>query len=172
MSGNKPYGGAQSVPKLTNFLASQHAVSSFRLQDPTKPGHRRFIALWLVDPLTRIISTGNVPPQQLDWWAEAVFGGTGAAAAAGEMPPEVLQLLLEKGVGDAVKPTEEMVSTTQGNRLPTEVMDMLRREELGVEGLMTAEEAREHRLALMEERTAFVAKNEGEWKHAYSFCEH
>ncbi|CAJ2504217.1 Uu.00g116110.m01.CDS01 [Anthostomella pinea] len=45
----------------------QHRVSSFRLQDATKPGHRRFIVLWLVDPNLRVISTANVPPQQLDW---------------------------------------------------------------------------------------------------------
>src|SRR5262245_54926885 len=45
----------------------QHRVSPFKLQDPAKPGHRRFIALWLVDPYTRVISTANVPPQRLDW---------------------------------------------------------------------------------------------------------
>lgn len=43
-------------------------MSSFKLEDPTKPGHRRFIALWLVDPHRRILSTANVPPQQKDWW--------------------------------------------------------------------------------------------------------
>ncbi|CAH0025806.1 unnamed protein product [Clonostachys rhizophaga] len=48
----------------------QHAVSSFSLQDKTKPGHRRFIALWLVDPHQRIISTSNVPPQQKEWWLQ------------------------------------------------------------------------------------------------------
>ncbi|KAM0269429.1 hypothetical protein ACHAQH_009744 [Verticillium albo-atrum] len=48
----------------------QHAVGSFGLVDRTKPGHRRFIVLWLVDPNYRICSTRNVPPQQHDWWAE------------------------------------------------------------------------------------------------------
>ncbi|CAI6087993.1 unnamed protein product [Clonostachys chloroleuca] len=48
----------------------QHAVSSFSLQDKTKSGHRRFIALWLVDPHQRIISTSNVPPQQKEWWLQ------------------------------------------------------------------------------------------------------
>lgn len=41
-----------------------------KLQDPTRPGHRRFLALWLVDPHTRIVSTANVPPQQRAWWEE------------------------------------------------------------------------------------------------------
>ncbi|KAF4990267.1 hypothetical protein FGRMN_8575 [Fusarium graminum] len=81
-------------------VLSQHRVSAFRLQDPTKPGHRRFIALWLVDPHRRIISTANVPPQQKHWWA----GG---------------------------KPDDDV---------PV--------------GLMTEEEAQEHRLELMDMRTA------------------
>jgi len=75
----------------------QHRVSGFSLQDRTKPGHRRFIAIWLVDPRQRIISTANVPPQRMDWWAEAAFGsGTGSNNPKGEMPPEILQLLQEK----------------------------------------------------------------------------
>ncbi len=40
------------------------------------------------------------------------------------------------------------------------------------EGLMTVEEAREHRLALMVERSAFVARNEQEWQDSYGFCDH
>ncbi|KAJ4264300.1 hypothetical protein NW762_005496 [Fusarium torreyae] len=95
----------------------QHRVSSFRLQDPTKPGHRRFIALWLVDPHTRITSTANVPPQQKDWWAGDESG--------------------------------DQVS----------------------KGLMDAEEAREHRLKLMEERTVETASDDWE-SVGYNFCEH
>ncbi|KAI8719939.1 hypothetical protein NCS52_00776200 [Fusarium sp. LHS14.1] len=44
-----------------------HRVTPFELADKTKPGHRRFIALWLVDPFTRVINTANVPPQQEEW---------------------------------------------------------------------------------------------------------
>ncbi|KAF5980952.1 hypothetical protein FBULB1_4973 [Fusarium bulbicola] len=47
---------------------SQHGISSFKLQDPTKSGHRHFFDLWLADPHRRIPSTANVPPQQKDWW--------------------------------------------------------------------------------------------------------
>ena len=50
----------------------QHRVSSFKLEDPTKPGHRKILALFLVDPHIKIISTGNVPPQQHSWWREVV----------------------------------------------------------------------------------------------------
>lgn len=45
----------------------QHRVKPFRLLDPTRAGHRRFLVLWLVDPHYRIASTANVPPQQQDW---------------------------------------------------------------------------------------------------------
>ncbi|KAK2930715.1 Protein of unknown function DUF4246 [Fusarium oxysporum f. sp. vasinfectum] len=92
----------------------QHRVSSFKLQDPTKTGHRRFIAFWPVDPHRRILSTANVPPQQNDWWT----GG-------GEVP----------------------------------------------RGLMDVEEARAHRLKLMDERTAEKARFH--WEAIdYNFCEH
>ncbi|KAH8892988.1 hypothetical protein GQ53DRAFT_619176, partial [Thozetella sp. PMI_491] len=51
----------------------QHRVSPFELKDPTRPGHRRFIVLWLVDPVYRICSTRNVPPQRHDWWSEKAY---------------------------------------------------------------------------------------------------
>lgn len=47
----------------------QHRVQPFRLDDPTRAGHRRFLVLWLVDPNYRVMSTANVPPQQHDWVA-------------------------------------------------------------------------------------------------------
>ncbi|MFF5701178.1 DUF4246 domain-containing protein [Streptomyces sp. NPDC012794] len=42
----------------------QHRVGSFRLTDPTRPGHRKILAFFLVDPSQRIVSTSDVPPQQ------------------------------------------------------------------------------------------------------------
>jgi hypothetical protein len=39
----------------------------FRLEDPTQPGHHRWVTLMLVDPNYRICSTRNVPQQQADW---------------------------------------------------------------------------------------------------------
>lgn len=46
----------------------QHKVEPFGLVDKTRPGHRRFLVLWLVDPHYRICSTRNVPPQQESWY--------------------------------------------------------------------------------------------------------
>ncbi|KAM6491104.1 Protein of unknown function (DUF4246) domain containing protein [Amanita muscaria] len=49
----------------------QHQVQPFELADPTKPGHRKILALFLVDPSLNIISTANVPCQRKDWWRQA-----------------------------------------------------------------------------------------------------
>lgn len=51
----------------------QHRVGAFELDDKSKPGHRKIVAFFLVDPATPVISTANVPPQQKHW------GSTGAA---------------------------------------------------------------------------------------------
>ncbi|CAK7225274.1 hypothetical protein SBRCBS47491_005831 [Sporothrix bragantina] len=50
----------------------QHRVGSFELQDATKPGHRKILAMFLVDPHRRVLSSANVPPQRKDWWSEHV----------------------------------------------------------------------------------------------------
>ncbi|MFE0416351.1 DUF4246 domain-containing protein [Streptomyces tendae] len=42
----------------------QHRVAPFRLSDPTRPGHRKILAFFLVDPSQTIVSTSDVPPQQ------------------------------------------------------------------------------------------------------------
>ncbi|MFD3475849.1 DUF4246 domain-containing protein [Streptomyces sp. NPDC058695] len=42
----------------------QHRVGSFRLMDPTRPGYRKILAFFLVDPSEKIVSTSDVPPQQ------------------------------------------------------------------------------------------------------------
>ncbi|ORX63701.1 hypothetical protein DL89DRAFT_241915 [Linderina pennispora] len=51
----------------------QHQVSGFKLKDLSKPGDRKILAFFLIDPSTRIPSAKVVPPQQQDWWAEKLF---------------------------------------------------------------------------------------------------
>lgn len=56
----------------------QHQVQPFSLVNPTQPGHRKILALFLVDPNLPILSTANVPCQQRDWWRDYISGmGTG-----------------------------------------------------------------------------------------------
>jgi hypothetical protein len=42
----------------------QHHVDPFRLADPSRPGHRKILVFFLVDPSVTIVSTSDVPPQQ------------------------------------------------------------------------------------------------------------
>ncbi|KAK4208321.1 hypothetical protein QBC37DRAFT_296987 [Rhypophila decipiens] len=150
----------------------QHHVSGFELEDKTKPGHRRFIALWLVNPDIRVISTANVPPQQFDWWFEAVANGGGK----GQVPLDVMQLVLDKKSGGVVAGEDAAVvdKLTAGNkvanRLPPEIMDMVRKD-AELDGLMTLEEAKEHRLKLMAERSVFDTKTATQFR-SFGFCEH
>ncbi|KAI9931501.1 hypothetical protein MW887_010076 [Aspergillus wentii] len=45
----------------------QHRINRFNLADKGKAGYTKAIAMFLVDPNIRIISTSNIPPQRLDW---------------------------------------------------------------------------------------------------------
>ncbi|MDN3020615.1 DUF4246 domain-containing protein [Streptomyces sp. S.PB5] len=58
-SASTPQGRCLAFPNIL-----QHRVSEFRLQDPTRPGHRKILAFFLVNPSERIVSTSDVPPQQ------------------------------------------------------------------------------------------------------------
>ncbi|MGW6867879.1 DUF4246 domain-containing protein [Streptomyces sp. NPDC054901] len=58
-STSTPAGRCLAFPNIL-----QHRVSPFRLTDTTRPGHRKILAFFLVDPSRRIVSTSDVPPQQ------------------------------------------------------------------------------------------------------------
>lgn len=58
-SASTPEGRCLAFPNIL-----QHRVGPFRLADATRPGHRKILAFFLVDPSERIVSTSDVPPQQ------------------------------------------------------------------------------------------------------------
>ncbi|MCX5388885.1 DUF4246 domain-containing protein [Streptomyces sp. NBC_00094] len=58
-SASTPAGRCLAFPNIL-----QHRVDSFSLSDPTRPGHRKILAFFLVDPSEKIVSTSDVPPQQ------------------------------------------------------------------------------------------------------------
>ncbi|MEV4937215.1 DUF4246 domain-containing protein [Streptomyces zaomyceticus] len=62
-SASTPAGRCLAFPNIL-----QHRVGSFRLMDATRPGHRKILAFFLVDPSETIVSTSDVPPQQP--WSE------------------------------------------------------------------------------------------------------
>jgi hypothetical protein len=123
----------------------------------------------------RVISTANVPPQQLSWYEESLLGNTPEARkeTLAKLPAELVTLLHEKGVA-ATGPGGD-VEMAENAKLPEELMEMVR-EYLNDEGKvlpMGIEEAKEHRAKLMAERGAFVQTSEANWQnHTYGFCEH
>lgn len=62
-SASTPAGRCLAFPNIL-----QHRVGAFRLADPTRPGHRKILVFFLVDPSRKIVSASEVPPQQP--WAE------------------------------------------------------------------------------------------------------
>lgn len=82
----------------------QHRVSPFSLADPSRPGHRKILAFFLIDPSRRIISTANVPPQRGDWcneWTDAM------QKSLGQRLPCELQNMIMKDVDFAPMTMDE-----------------------------------------------------------------
>ncbi|KAJ8073711.1 hypothetical protein PM082_011989 [Marasmius tenuissimus] len=71
----------------------QHRVAPFRLVNPSKPGRRKILALFLVDPYLRTLSTTNVAPQQRDWWVEGVRQDE--STRLGRLPAELIDHVVE-----------------------------------------------------------------------------
>lgn len=69
----------------------QHRVNPFKLADPSKPGHRKILAMFLVDPHIRILSTSKVPPQRADWWSPEVRKADQFEA----LPPEIFNNIVD-----------------------------------------------------------------------------
>ncbi|KAG8783461.1 hypothetical protein FRC12_019702 [Ceratobasidium sp. 428] len=65
----------------------QHKVSPFELKDKSKPGHRKIVALFLVDPAIRRPSTTRVPPQQQEWRSAALLSNKTLRRA---LAPEIM----------------------------------------------------------------------------------
>nr|QDK64581.1 histidine kinase Sln1p [Ganoderma lucidum] len=61
----------------------QHCVQPFELADPAKPGFRKILCFFLVDPTTKIVSTSDVLPQQESWWQSDSWAEVVHAAVPG-----------------------------------------------------------------------------------------
>ncbi|KAJ7982914.1 hypothetical protein DFH06DRAFT_1171871 [Mycena polygramma] len=88
-----PAGRALSWPNIY-----QHRVASFHLTDPTKPGHRKIFAVFLIDPsIEPIPSATNVPPQQADWAFDALENARSDSGSAFScLPPELSNSIHER----------------------------------------------------------------------------
>jgi hypothetical protein len=71
----------------------QHQVSPFELADPTKPGYRKILVFFLVDPNVKVVSATDVAPQQRSWVRRAM-GEAPAASLWRKLPQEILDLIV------------------------------------------------------------------------------
>ncbi|PIL29309.1 hypothetical protein GSI_09360 [Ganoderma sinense ZZ0214-1] len=101
---NQPFGGiVAEEDKCVAFPnIYQHRVDAFELADPTKPGHRKILCFFLVDPFNRIMSTTDVPPQQADWATEAL----GGARTLQQLPQELFDIVVDYARDDKVSRKE------------------------------------------------------------------
>ena len=126
----------------------QHQVQPFELADKSKPGHRKILALFLVDPALEKPrpSTSDIPPQQ----------------------PDVMRLVLQRV--SASLPADESGQKKGFSKLPMEMLDMIVEQ---ADWLMTRKEAEAYRLELMEERKVMVKKNDEQmFAEQFNMCEH
>jgi len=69
----------------------QNKVQPFSLVDRTRPGHRKLLAMFLVDPHVPILSTAKVAPQRKDWWVDEVRN----INPFSELPMEVFDMIMD-----------------------------------------------------------------------------
>ncbi|TBU59755.1 hypothetical protein BD310DRAFT_924125 [Dichomitus squalens] len=69
----------------------QHHVDAFELADPTKPGYRKILCFFVVNPFVHILSTSDVPPQQEHWTLDELA----KAPILGKLPQELYDAVLE-----------------------------------------------------------------------------
>lgn len=66
----------------------QHKVPKFTLKDKTRPGHRKILVFFLVDPTQHIVSTADVPIQSLEMREEILNSVLGQ-----RLPPEICGII-------------------------------------------------------------------------------
>ncbi|KDQ10055.1 hypothetical protein BOTBODRAFT_137152 [Botryobasidium botryosum FD-172 SS1] len=69
----------------------QHQVQPFELADKTKPGHRKIVAFFLIDPTRKIPSTTDVPPQRREDYCDLLM----KVPAMHKLPPEIILIICE-----------------------------------------------------------------------------
>ncbi|RPD53884.1 hypothetical protein L226DRAFT_576124 [Lentinus tigrinus ALCF2SS1-7] len=69
----------------------QHRVDAFELVDKTRPGCRKILCFFLVNPVIEILSTTHVPPQQEDWSMDELE----KAPAMQNLPAELFEMVAE-----------------------------------------------------------------------------
>jgi hypothetical protein len=69
----------------------QHRVAPFKLADPNKPGNRKILVYFLVDPSVRIPSTLHIAPQQKYWYLPIIR----QIGLLNKLPDEIFYQIIE-----------------------------------------------------------------------------
>ncbi|KAG9016330.1 hypothetical protein FRB90_003261 [Tulasnella sp. 427] len=77
-----------SLPLLPKPLPAQSLA--FRVVDKTKPGHRKTVALFLLEPTKPRLSTTDIPPQQADW-SETAMHQAPSTSLLSKLPAELVR---------------------------------------------------------------------------------
>lgn len=65
--------GSIATPENPFPNSCQHRIGPLKLIDKSKPGKRKILVFFLIDPNARILSTRNVPPQQMSWYEDELL---------------------------------------------------------------------------------------------------
>jgi hypothetical protein len=93
----------------------QHRVSPFKLLDPTRPGYRKILVFFLVDPSIPqpIPSTSVIPPQQKEWAIDELKKAP-RSHGLNKLPLELLNMINEE---------VELMSREEAKSFRLELMD-------------------------------------------------
>ncbi|ORZ30048.1 hypothetical protein BCR44DRAFT_1446544 [Catenaria anguillulae PL171] len=92
----------------------QHQVQPFKLADPTRPGYRKILAVFLVDPSKTVPSTAVVAPQQAEWMMEQLHAQDNRINDV--FPVEIVEGIVNKVGGP-------LMSLAEAKELRLELMD-------------------------------------------------
>ncbi|KAG8931359.1 hypothetical protein FRC01_001461 [Tulasnella sp. 417] len=92
----------------------QHKVSPFELVDKTKPGHRKIVAFFLIDPENPRFSTTDIPPQQAEWYEDAMHQAP-ATSLLRKLPAELVR--------ETTRQLPNLMSLEEAKKYRLELMD-------------------------------------------------
>jgi len=167
-------GSVQTPAKRTIVFPNtmQHKLSPFELKDKSKPGYRRFIVMFLVDPHLRITSTAEVAPQMLLNERELASVFKVDSSQLSKQPPliqnlpaELSQKVMKSYFSNSIESFEK-VKRLVADKNTDDVVDQ--------ETPMTFGEACWHRDRLMEQRRYFNDEmvQDTENDEGWGLCEH
>jgi len=103
---NQPLGSVHTVEGRCLAWPNlyQHRVEPFGLVDPKRPGHRKILVFFLIDPARPVVSTAQVLPQQRVWLVQALADD--CVAALHRLSPPLQDLVVAYAAAGTMTLTE------------------------------------------------------------------